>query len=203
MYIDLSVTLNEQTPAFPGDAPTKIELANRLERDGNNDHYISMNNHAGTHIDAPWHMVAAGKRVDVIPLEQCIGRGRLIPIQDSFSLEAVQQADISEGDIVLFYTGMGKHFHEPHYFDHYPAMSEAVANYLVKRKVKMVGLDTGGADTPGRTIIHRTLLSGNVLIIENLTNLDQLVGKNFTVYALPIKLDIDAAPARVIAEIAL
>jgi kynurenine formamidase len=45
------------------------------------------------------------------------------------------------------------------------------------------------------------LLGGEVLIIENLANLDKLTGKEFTVYALPIKLDIDGAPARVIAEV--
>ncbi len=41
-----------------------------------------------------------------------------------------------------------------------------------------------------------------MLIIENLTNLDKLAGKDFTVYALPIKLELDGAPARVIAQVA-
>jgi kynurenine formamidase len=39
------------------------------------------------------------------------------------------------------------------------------------------------------------------LIIENLTNLSQLQGKDFTVYALPLKLDVDGAPTRAIAEV--
>jgi arylformamidase len=49
--------------------------------------------------------------------------------------------------------------------------------------------------------VHKILLSAGVLIIENLTNLDELSGKEFTVYALPVKLQIDGAPARVIAQI--
>jgi len=39
------------------------------------------------------------------------------------------------------------------------------------------------------------------LIIENLTNLSQLAGKEFTIYALPQNLQLDAAPARVIAQL--
>jgi kynurenine formamidase len=45
------------------------------------------------------------------------------------------------------------------------------------------------------------LLKNDVLIIENLTNLHELEGKDFTVYALPIKLQLDGAPARVIAAV--
>jgi|GEM_PF-3072132 len=45
------------------------------------------------------------------------------------------------------------------------------------------------------------LLSGDVLIIENMTNLAQLEGKRFTVYALPLKLDVDGAPTRAVAVI--
>ncbi len=49
---------------------------------------------------------------------------------------------------------------------------------------------------------HKILLGGGVLIIENLTNVGLLAGKDFTVYALPIKLELDGAPARVIAQVA-
>jgi arylformamidase len=201
MYIDLAVTLNEQTPTFPGDAPTKIVPANRLESDGNNDHYISTNNHTGTHIDAPLHMLAGGKTLDEIPIDRFVGRGLLIEVGKEFRLEDVQQANPQEGDIVLFCTGMSEHYHEPVYFEEYPAMSEEIARYLVECKVKMVGVDTGGVDNLDGSPIHKILLAGDVLIIENLTSLNQLSGKEFTVYALPIKLDIDGAPARVVAEI--
>jgi len=49
--------------------------------------------------------------------------------------------------------------------------------------------------------IHKLLLSNDVLIIENLTNLEKLAGKEFRIIALPINLQEDAAPARVIAEL--
>ena len=65
----------------------------------------------------------------------------------------------------------------------------------------MVGVDAGSVDTMDDFPIHKILLAAQVLIIENLTNLNQLAGKDFRVYALPVKLDVDGAPARVIAEV--
>lgn len=39
-----------------------------------------------------------------------------------------------------------------------------------------------------------------ILPIENLTGLEPLIGKNFDLYALPLKLEKDGAPTRVIAR---
>jgi arylformamidase len=199
--VDLSVLLNERTPVYPGDTKTKIEAAGVLEKDGFTDHLISMGTHVGTHVDAPMHMIAGGKGLDQIPPEQFIGRGRYIKVESTFDLDAIKSADIQSGDIVLFHTGMSDHYHEPGYFEEYPVMSEDVAEYLVSQKVKMVGLDNCSADNSEGFPIHKILLASDVLIIENLTNLASLSDKNFMVYALPLKLEVDGSPARVIATI--
>jgi arylformamidase len=201
MYIDLSVTLNEQTPVYPGDAPIKIEAAGKIEQGGFNDHVISINTHVGTHIDAPLHMIAGGTTLDQVSVEQFTGRGRLVELTKDLSLEGLRNSGISGGDIVLFHTGMSEHYYESVYFEDYPVISEEVAKYLVECKVKMVGVDTGSVDIADGFPIHKILLAGNVLIIENLANLDKLAGKDFKVLALPIKLGVDGAPARVIAEV--
>ena len=201
MFIDLTVSLNEQTPVYPGDLSTVIKPAGVFEKDGYNDHYVSMGTHVGTHIDAPLHMLAGGKTLDQFPIENFVGRGVYIDMQDKkFDLEKLQQIDIKQGDIVLFHSGMSQLYGDPKYFEDYPAIPEEVAKYLVGKKVKMVGLDMCSPDHE-EFKAHKILLGGEVLIVENLTNLDQLAGKNFTVYALPIKLQIDGAPARVIASV--
>lgn len=198
--IDLTVPLNEQTPVYPGDPATVIKPAGVFDKDGFNDHLVSVGTHVGTHIDAPFHMLADGKTLDQIPVEQFVGRGCYIRIDDKFDLEAIRQADIREGDIVLFHTGRIESYHDEKYYEDYPEIPEDVARYLVEKKIKMVGMDMSGPDhEPFKT--HKILLGGDVLIIENLTNLDKLAGKQFTVYALPIKLEVDGAPARVIAQL--
>ena len=65
----------------------------------------------------------------------------------------------------------------------------------------MVGMDTSSPDDPPFTV-HKLLLAHDILIIENLANLSALVGvPRFDVIALPMKIDAEAAPARVIAQI--
>lgn len=199
-YVDLSVPINEKTPVYPGDPITKIEPAGIFDTDGYEDHYVSIGTHAGTHIDAPRHMVKNGKSLDEIPVEHFIGRGVYIKVEGSFSLDVIKKANIQEGDIVLFHTGMSDVYHEPAYYNNYPAMTDEIGRYLVKKKVKMVGVDMCSVDHEPFPV-HRILLKDDVLIIENLTNLGVLEGKEFTITALPIKLQIDGAPTRVIAEI--
>jgi kynurenine formamidase len=205
-FIDLSVTIMPDTPVYPGDPPVRVNQVGVLEKNGFCDHMVELGTHAGTHIDAPMHMLVGGKSLDQFPTEQFVGRGVVIDVSQGFELNAVRHADVQPGDIVLFYTGMAAKFHEPIYFKTYPAMSEEIAAYLVEKKVKMVGVDTCSMDNGGDSTemfpIHKILLAAEVLLIENLTNLDRLIGKGCTVYALPLKLAVDGAPARVIAQVA-
>ncbi len=200
-FIDLSVPINENTPVYPGDPKTKIELAGILEKDGYEDHYVCVGTHVGTHVDAPRHMLANSKNLDEITIERLTGNGVLIKVVDKkFSLEQVKEANIQEGDIVLFHTGMSNVYHESAYYDDYPAITEEIANYLMAKKVKIVGVDMCSVDHEPFPV-HRILLKEEVLIIENLTNLEELEGKEFKVYAFPIKLQVDGAPTRVVAEL--
>lgn len=201
--IDISVPVNEDTPAYPGDPKIKIEKIGTFDEDTYNDHKVSFGIHSsGTHIDAPLHMVKDGKSLDQIPIEKFVGRGRLIKVNGNFDIEFVKNADIQEGDIVLFYTGMANVYgqDDKYYGDERPEITEEIANYLVEKKIKMIGLDMCSPDKEPFPV-HRILLGNEILIIENLTNLDQLDGKEFTVYALPINLQLDGGPARVIAQI--
>ncbi len=200
--VDLSVVVNEDTPAYPGDPKIKIDVTGVFEKDTYNDHLVAFDVHSsGTHIDAPWHMVEGGKTLDQIQIEQFIGRGRLIKLENkTFSLEAVKLAGIDMSDIVLFHSGMSDIYGKDEYYSNRPEMSEEIAHYLVDKKVKMIGVDMCSPDDKPFPV-HGILLSAGVLIIENLTNLAGLEGKEFTVYALPIKLQLDGAPARVIAEV--
>lgn len=200
IHIDLSVDINENTPVYPGDPKTKIQQGGILEKNGYQDHYLCIGTHVGTHIDAPSHMIKNGKNLNEIALEQFFGNGIVINIDKKFDMEIIKKAPIKKRDIVLFNTGMSRSYHRSAYYDNYPAITEEIAQYLVDKKIKMVGVDMCSVDYEPFPV-HKTLLKNNILIIENLTNLTQLKGKEFMIYAFPIKLQIDGAPARVIAEV--
>ncbi|MEI7498158.1 MAG: cyclase family protein [Candidatus Falkowbacteria bacterium] len=199
-YIDLSVTINNQTPVYPGDPQTKIAKAGVLSRDGYQDHYISVGSHAGTHIDAPSHMVKHGKNIDQFALENFVGNGVCIRINQKFILDEVKNYQIYKNDFVLFSTGMTKKYYQKAYYKSYPAMPVEVASYLVDKKIKGVGVDMCSVDyEPFNS--HKILLNAGVFIIENMTNLDKLHNKKFKLYAWPLKLDIDGSPIRAVAEL--
>ncbi len=51
--------------------------------------------------------------------------------------------------------------------------------------------------------VHHTLLEAEVLIIENLTGLEQVAGQRVRIFAFPLKIQgSDAGQARVVAEVA-
>ena len=200
-FVDLSHPITADMPIFPGDPENKIENAGELEQDGFEQHVVSFCTHVGTHVDAPRHMLKGGKNLDEIPLDRLIGRGVVIKTKD-FNFLEIEEADIREGDIVLFNTGMHTLWGKQQYYDSYPVMDEEVATYLAAKRVKMVGLDNCSADRDDKAFpIHKILLKKDILIIENLTNVEALEGKEFKIYALPMKLQLDGAPIRVIAEV--
>jgi len=196
-YIDLTQTFNSDMPVYPGDS--KPELIS-MDTDGIMDHKLSTGMHVGTHMDGPLHMVPGGKRLSEIDVKNFFGRGKLIDARGRLEVDADFLQGVEAGDMVFVLTGHASKFRDPDYYETYPKLTEALAERLVALKVKLVGMDTPSPDYAPYNV-HKILLSHEILIIENLTNLEKLLNKDFEVVALPAKLDTDAAPVRVIAKI--
>ena len=197
--IDLTQTMTDGMPVFPGDPVPRLRPVADLAADGFSDHELRTGMHAGTHIDAPAHMLAGGAGIANMPVEVFFGRGRLIDArgQPIAGPELLAGVEIAPGDIALVLTGFSDRFGQPAYYRDYPEISEAFAEALIQRGVRLLGLDTPSPDRPPFRV-HKLLLANSVLIIENLTNLAALLGAaHFDVAALPLKLDAGAAPARV------
>ena len=61
---------------------------------------------------------------------------------------------------------------------------------MIEKKVKLVGIDTLVIDNPEdkERPVHNLLLRNNILIVENLTNQNKIINKNFTFFAVPPKV---------------
>lgn len=201
--IDLTHSFTNTMPVFPGDPPAQLTQVASIEKNGYNDHQLKTYMHVGTHMDAPLHMISKGKMMDQISIEKFIGPGVVIDARGKEKIDAalVNLIIIKQGSIILVYTGFGSQYRNKSYYDNNPIITEDFAKKMVELKVKIVGMDILGPDLPPFPV-HKLLLSNEILIIENLTNLDQLLHiKNFEVIALPIKVHADAAPVRIIARI--
>lgn len=201
--IDLTHTFTNQMPVYPGDPIPSLKQVANIDSDGFNDHEIHSAMHVGTHMDAPFHMIGDGKKIDEIPPDNLFGKGILIDARDKNQIDEslLASKEIESDAIVLVFTGLGDKFRDPKYFTNSPILTEGFAKWLVDSKVKLLGMDMSSPDKSPFPI-HKLLLSNDILIVENLTNLDQLLNvKSFEIIALPAKFQTDGAPVRVIARI--
>ncbi len=201
--IDLTHSFTDNMPAFPGDPPASLKPITKLEESGYNDHEIKSPMHVGTHMDAPLHMIADGKRMDEISPDKFMGEGIVLDVRGKEVIDGTvfDNVTVNPGSIVLVYTGFGTKYKSPGYDEGQPTITEDFAQKAVSLNVKIVGMDIFGPDQPP-FLTHKTLLGSEVLIIENLVNLELLLNENhFEVIALPMKLHADAAPVRVIAVV--
>ena len=190
---------------------------------------LEMAEHGGTHIDAPMHFAKGGQTLDQIPIEQLVGAGvridvtvqcvldrdYLVTIQDIERWEAAH-GRIPARAIVLVHTGFARYWPSRQQYLgtelrgsegvqalHFPGLHPEAAAWLVReRQVKAVGIDTASIDHGQSTRFeaHVALLSQNVPVFENLSDLRGLPDRGFDVIALPMKIaGGTGGPLRVIA----
>lgn len=201
--VDLSHPLSPSTPTYSHDVPFTTETIKTIQSDGYNDQTISMSMHIGTHIDAPCHFLPHGKTIADFPVEYFIKRGVLIDARNTPYIDAsyLQNVEIRPDDIVLVWTGHDKTWNNPHYFKDHPIVSDDFIDILCAKKINIVGFDSPSPDRPPFEQ-HKKLLTRNILILENLTNLHLLEPhKNFTACAMPLYLSTAGSPVRAIAYI--
>lgn len=201
--IDLSHTITNNMPVFPGDEPPSFTQRASFEEDGYTGYRTEMSLHTGTHMDMPLHMVPGGKKGSEMNIERFVGRGVLIDARGKkeISDDLLAGKSIQNGDIILVMTGFSKKFGTKEYYENYPLVTESFADKMVSISVSIVGIDTPSPDKVPYNI-HRILLGKEVLLIENLTNLEVLICVgNFEVFAFPPKFDADGSPVRVVARV--
>ena len=201
--IDLTHTICHGMPVFPGETEPSI-IRDILPDDiGYVTHRLESNMHTGTHIDAPFHVKSDLLTIDKFPVEHFAGSAILIDVSGLSKI--VMQPDweqlFGKYKIVLFYTGYSKHWETESYYYDYPEFDTEIAEALVASEVRIAGFDSPSPDK-SPFAFHSIFLKNERFLVENLTNLDQLVGKeNITFMALPLKIEAEASLIRAVAMI--
>lgn len=208
--VDLSQTLEEHMPHFPTHSKFLHNLwGSYWHGDRALTYQLVMNEHNGTHVDAPAHFISDAKphahvTIDGVPPTRLIGRGVRIDcrsfkeggyVSKSFLTDwEARSGALQPDDIVLFNFGWSERWglrpNHRRYVDDWPGVGMDAAHYLIEKKVCAIGVDTLSPDPVAaleKNPIHPVLLENQVLIIENLTNLDQLPD-SFLFLAVPLKI---------------
>jgi arylformamidase len=209
--VDLTQTLQNGMPVYPGDPEPSFEASATLEKNGVNLTRITIGSHTGTHIDAPMHFISNGVTIDQIPVRYFVGEAVVAdlsynPIGHGITrsdLEKTVGPKIKEGDAVLCYTGSSERWGDPETNRNFSYLDLDGARYLVSKKIRAVGIDFLSVEKFGFTSpdSHKELLGNGIYIIESLSNkLKLFLNQRILLVALPIKLGgRDGAPCRAIA----
>ena len=197
--IDISLPLNSSTIIYPGNPKVQIESVREAS---SMDSKITLGSHTGTHIDAPKHVFEDGASLDAIPLEQMVGKCRVLDFTDaknSIKISDLEKHGIKEGERILAKTknssiGFDKFRNDYIYLD------GDAAEYLAKKKIALFGIDYLSVKQKGSSDIraHTELLKNNIVIFEGL-DLSKADEGEYTFIGLPLKFTgIDGSPARAI-----
>jgi arylformamidase len=201
-WIDVSVTVRDGMPHWPGDPPVVIERVMDIAHgDDCTVSHLDMGAHTGTHMDAPLHFIKGGRGLDTMPLEATVGEARVVDIADrhEITVDELRPHELQAGERILFRTvNSTRVWKTDDFVEDFVYISEPAARHLAEVGVQTVGVDylsVGGYYVDGVTI-HRILLGAGIWIIEGL-DLSAAPAGRYEMICLPVKLhDSDGAPAR-------
>ena len=231
--VDLSVTLSEHLPStWPEHMPFAHKNWSWFEEDELPTgactcslgpyvtHFFILDEHAGTHVDAPSHYFRDGDSSEKIDLSKLIGPAAVVDLrhldgeaEDGASpaitvahLEAWEQEHgrFEAGEVVILHTGWSKHYvrgedgraflHEPVVLQSrpaWPAPEPDAAIFLHERGVTTIGIDAPSVGSAEEgNEVHRAGLSREMAFIEGLTNVERLPARGASFIFLPLKIAV-------------
>lgn len=207
-FVDLSWEITEETPIYPGDPEPSIKVATTLENEGYNLSGVYVGTQTGSHVDAPYHFSNEGETIDNMELDFFFGEAVVIRVTEKGENEKITMEDvmpyddkIKEGTIVLFNTNWYQKRGTEAFFNH-PYVSGEVAEYLVKKGVRFLCIDTINADQTGGTEfpVHDLFSEKRLMIGENWANFDKIDFDHVVIAAFPMKIvGTDGSPVRAVA----
>ena len=222
--IDLTHTLSPEFPTFFGVPGIAIERRYTFRRDGANVNWWHVGEHAGTHVDAPFHYSDVGPSAEAIPADQLVVPLAVVDVSAKASRNAdyamtpqdladweAKHGRLPDGCCVAMNSGWARHATDAAKFTgkdtagtfHFPGIAPAAAEWLIKeRRVAGLAVDTLSLDIgPSKDFrTHKAWLPSGRWGIENVANLDRVPAMGATlVVGLPKVKGASGGPARVFA----
>lgn len=218
---DMTHELSADFPTYFGQPGFGMEQKSRFEKDGFNLFELSINEHTGTHIDAPLHFSADGAAVNEIPVSQLIAPLCVVDIAAKAAEDADAQVTpddlkawtdangpIPDGACVAMNSGWTAKVASDAFrgFDgekqHYPGFHQEAAAMLLETGAGSIAVDTLSLDhgISADFATHYLWLPAGRFGIECLANLDKVPATGATlVVGAPKHKGGTGGPARIFA----
>lgn len=216
--IDLTQTIYSGMPMHHTQPAVRIEAWSHHDEKKQfpSAHRMTFSEHTGTHVDALSHMLPDSQlpAIDQMPLENFIGQGLCLDFSDFSFGQLIEIADLTDAvgqtgislthvQFVLLHTNHFNNVSKEEEWPLNPGLSADAALWLCKSGIRAFGIDALAPGVKGQTNkqVHKICGETGVTHYENLTHLDQLVGKGlFTFIGLPLKIKSGTgSPVRAVA----
>ena len=195
---DLTHTLSPQTPVFPAFKPLQVVERFTIARDNFYAVELTLDEHMGTHLDAPVHFSAGGQSADQMEPRQFFAPLAVISISDraaqnpdtgvtvdDLSAWERQHGRLPEGAFVAMNSGWDRRVDDSQAFLnadaqgvlHFPGFTAEAAQFLTQeRDIVGAGVDTLSLDlgTSMNFAAHLTFLPASKYGLELIANLDSV-----------------------------
>lgn len=222
-YITLSYMLEENSPVHIGLKDPDIHPNSQIsEGGGYNSYIINVENHSGTHVDAPGHFLDGGKIISEYNSDDFVFKDPLVldvpkKQNELIELEDISKVDLEGKDCIFFRTGFGKHRESDHktYLTFNPGIDPDLVYWIRKNypEIRCLGIDCvsmGGYQKPEEAkkahlnAFMKTEELGEPLILVEDMNLKIIENLDIIEMAFVIPWQIkgiDSAPCTVLAKI--
>lgn len=199
---DISQTLREGIPVWPGDAEFQQRWTMELDADCPvNVSELSLSAHTGSHADAPLHYQDGGASPADLDLTPYLGLCQLIDAGSAGDL--VRPGDIEDRLLSRAERVLIRSFEAfPHgeWDSDFTAIDPATIDMLAARGCLLIGLDAPSLDPEASKTLeaHQRVLAHDMRVLEGLV-LDGVPEGVYELIALPLKLAAaDSSPVRAV-----
>jgi kynurenine formamidase len=167
--VDLSHVMNVHTPGWVGYAGNKMYYAQNMQTQTIVAQRIETALHVGTHFDGAMHATdGRGGDMASLPLDFLCNQAVVVDLSEQMAdwavitPEMIEQTgtDIREGDILILHTGWHRYYEGQkqqdlvRYFCFHPGPNLRTMHWMLQRKIKWFGMDTGSCDHAMNTSIR-------------------------------------------------
>ena len=215
--IDLSHTVEDGMRTYKGlPAPVVCdylsrEASRKIYAPGTEFHIgrIDLVANTGTYLDSPFHRYADGKDLSELPLASLADLDCVVAHLGPGTSRAIDRlpfcASEVRGKAVLVHTGWDRHWQSDAYFEGFPYLTGALAQWLREAGARLVGIDSHNIDCTdgGERPVHSTLLRHDIPIVEHLCALEAVPERGTKFFAVPVKIKgFGTFPVRAFAAVA-
>jgi arylformamidase len=200
---DISVTLNPDTPEWPGDTPFTCGWASLIGAGASvNVSSFASSPHVGTHADAPLHVREGWSGSHELSLDAFYGPAIVVDVSNL--TKEIEMEDLEKIQSLPFVERLllrtGRTIASGAFPEDWPTLSEACVRTLLGRGLRLLGVDAPSVDPreSKNLPVHNMIFAGNAAILENL-DLRRVTPTMYELIAFPLKLmALDAAPVRAV-----